>query len=234
MVGNLILFAFCIFMAWLLYRFPLRKAKTPEAYRLLFLFFCVLTAMLLFNAFLAYLGLSGLNRASINAPTARLSDMKNMKSGDAILIAATVSERNTPLLGDYLAYTDENHLWSPMELWLDLKDESVAVTNDTYQASVWPIDAGGMAYLKAKQPVIVVGFVENTLNLVNGEWSQSVRADLIYAGTFEAFAKRAQEKQTLAMVMMAANLVAAVLLIILPVQECWKGMNSAKASLPPR
>jgi hypothetical protein len=36
------------------------------------------------------------------------------------------------------------------------------------------------------------------------------------------------------MVMMTANLVAAVLLIILPVQECWKGMNSAKASLPPR
>ena len=64
MIPGLMFFLFCIVMAWLLYRFPLQKAKTVDEFSKIVLFFLAITIFILFNVFLSFLGMSGLKLAS--------------------------------------------------------------------------------------------------------------------------------------------------------------------------
>jgi hypothetical protein len=229
MISNLALIVFCSFIAWLLYRFPLKKAKTPTDYQKLFPFFCALIGLVLFNGLLAYLGLGGLSIANSSTPVLDLKSLDGKKSGDGVILVGIVSDKNATIYGDYIAYLDD-HLWSPMELWLDLNGGSIAVTNDTYQATNWPVDAMGYSYLQAKQPVTVVGFVENNLGLINGNKSQTIRADIVYAGVYDDFTARARDKLILARAMVLANAFVVLLIVVLPLRDCLKGMKGGLVS----
>jgi hypothetical protein len=138
MLPNLALIVFCSLIAWLLYRFPLRKATISADYQKLFPFFCALIGFVLFNGLLAYLGLS---------------------------------------------------------------------------------------YLQAKQPVTIVGFVENNLELISGNKSQTIRADIIYAGAYDDFTARARVQLILATALVWANAFVALVLVIFPLRDCLKGMK---------
>jgi hypothetical protein len=229
MFGNLALIVFCILIAWLLYRFPLQKAKTPADYRKLFPFFCALLGFLLFNGFLAYLGQGGLSIASSSTPVQDLKSLAEIKNGDGVILSGLVSDKNAVIYGGYVAYLD-NHLWSPMELWLDLKDGSIPITNGTYQATNWPVDTSGISYLQAKQQVIVVGFVEDGTGPTNGNKSRMIRADIVYAGTHDKFTARARSKLILATAMVWSNAFVALMIIILPLRDCLKGMKDGLVS----
>jgi hypothetical protein len=227
MFGNLVLLVFCILIAWLLYRFPLQKAKTPADYRKLFPFFCALIGFLLFNGLLAYMGQGGLSIASSSSPVQDLKSLAEIKNGDGVILSGLVSDKNAVIYGDYIAYLDD-HLWAPMELWLDLKDGSISITNNTYRATDWPVDAGGLSYLQAKQPVIVVGFVEDAIGLTTGNKFRTIRADIVYAGTHDDFIVRARINLAIATVMVLANIFIALIIVFLPLRECIRGMKSVE------
>ena len=226
MLTSLFLLLFCGLLAWLLTRFPLKNAQTPADYRKLLPFFYALLGFLLFNALLAFQGVRSLSATLNNPPVSTLSALSGARSGDGIMLSAVVSAQNEAMLGDYLAYVDEQNLWSPMELWLDLDDGRLAISNDTYQATGWPIDAMRYSYLQAGQPVIVVGRAENWAGLVDGETSQTIRAEIVYVGTYESFAARARLQRIPAIGLFLANLLAMLLILLLPLRDCHKGLKS--------
>jgi hypothetical protein len=230
MFFNLLFFLFCITIAWLLYRFPLQRAKSTDEYRKLFYFFCMLIVFVLFNAFLAFLGFGGLKLASTGLPITSTAEIADKESEDSILLVGEVSNQNNAIYRDYIAYTDDQHLWTPTELWIDLKDGKIAITNTTYQATSWKIDPSGNSYLLPKQPVVVVGAVEDWVNLSSGEKSQSVRATIVYAGSFEEFASRARIKSLMAGGMMLLNLLAAIMIGIGPTLECGRNLKNELAA----
>ncbi len=224
MIANLIWMFFCSLLAWLLYRFPLQKATTPADYRKLLPFFCALIGFVVFNGLLAYMGMGGLSLANSSAPILELKSLAGEKSETGVILAGVVSDQNPTIYGDYVAYVDD-HLWSPMELWLDLKDGRIAITNDTYRATNWPVDAMGSVYLQAKQPVIVVGFVENNLGLISGDQSQTIRAELIYAGAYQDFTARARSQLILATAIVWANAFVVLMIVLLPLRDCLRGLR---------
>lgn len=225
MLTSLFLLLFCGLLAWLLARFPLKNAQTPADYRKLLPFFIALPGFLLFNALLAFQGARSLSASLADPPLSTLSAMAGAKSGDGIMLGGMVSAQNDTLTGDYVAYVDEEHLWSPMELWLDLDDGRLAISNDTYQAANWPVDAMRYSYLQAGQPVIVVGRAENWVGLVDDETSQTIRAEIVYAGTYDAFAARARLQRIPAIGLLLANLLAMLLILLLPLRDCLAGLK---------
>ncbi len=225
MLANLFLLLGCGLFAWLLARFPLKNAKVPADYRKLLPFFFALLGFLLFNALLAWQGVRSLSATLADPPVSTLAALAGAKSGNGIVLSGVVSAQNDTMTGDYVAYVDEQHLWSPMELWLDLNDGRLAVSNDTYRATHWPVDAMGYAYLRAGQPVIVVGAVENYLALTSGATSQEIRAEIVYAGSYEAFANRSRASLIPATVMLLANIFVLLLILLLPLRDCLKGLK---------
>jgi len=113
---------------------------------------------------------------------------------------------------------------------LDLNSGSIAIRNDTYQAMNWPVDANGNSYLQAKQPVTIVGFVENNLELTSGNKSHTIRADIIYAGAYNDFTARARVKLILATAMVWANAFVALMIVTLPLRDCLRGMKGGLVS----
>jgi len=96
-LSNLALVVFCSLIAWLLYRFPLKKAKIPADYQKLFPFICALVGFVLFNGLLAYLGLGGLSLANSSTPTQDLKSIVGKKSGDGVIVIGIVSDRNATI-----------------------------------------------------------------------------------------------------------------------------------------
>jgi hypothetical protein len=82
-----------------------------------------------------------------------------------------------------------------------------------------------LSYLQAKQPVTIVGFVENNLELISGNKSQTIRADIIYAGAYDDFTARARVQLILATALVWANAFVALVLVIFPLRDCLKGMK---------
>jgi len=232
MAATLIILAFCIAMAWLLYRFPLSKAKEPADYRKLLLFSAMIVLFLLFNTLLALAGYGGLGLAATVAPVTSMQGLSDANAENGMILVGQVSTDNIGIYGDYVAYHDESHLWSPDELWIDLEDEPIAITNDTYQATGWPVDAMQYSYLQAGQPVVVVGYLDHSTNLVSGDEILSVRADTLYAGSLEDFRSRAQIKRILAAVLVAANVAVLIAVLALPVRRCLIGMMKATDQHP--
>lgn len=106
---------------------------------------------------------------------------------------------------------------------IDLVDGRIEISNDTYQGTNWPVDPRGISYLPKYLPVIVVGYLDKNLASMNN--TPSIRADIIYAGSFEDFAARAKGKSILAYAMILANLFVAFMIVLIPVRECIKGIK---------
>ncbi len=228
MIGNIALLLIVIAITGLLYRFPLRNPKTPpDTYRKLVLFFGILTFAALFNGFLAFLGMSGLRLASSRPPITALAALSEYTPGDGIILIGEVSVRNEATYQEeYIAYTDEGgRVWSPEQLWIDVQAGSFAIINTTYQAIGWPIDAGGNSYLRAKQPVTVVGVLEDRIDPAREQKVYTLRADIVYARSYDDFVARARFKMILAAAMIAANACVVILILVFMLPPCIKRMK---------
>jgi len=131
-----------------------------------------------------------------------------------------VSAKNSGQTGDYVAYISDERLYFPDELLIELDDDIVAVSNDTYAARNWPVDGRSFSYLKASEPVIVVGHVERSIQLLGADKGQqhlSIRADIVYAGDHADFVARAKQRILLPTIMLAANIIAMVVVVVVPV-----------------
>ncbi len=232
MGANVFVLLFCGLMAWLLYRFKLSKAGSRTEVRKLFPFFFVFGGFFVLNALFAVMGRGGLNLALKMTPVTLLAVLEDTESGDGVILDGMVSANNPSSYGEYVAYIDDKHLWSPSELLIDLEDGVVAISNDTYTARNWPRDAGSFLYLKANDPVIILGKVERSVPLLgtdNGQQHLSIHAEIIYAGEHADFVARAKQRMILPTVMLAANVIAAVVVVVVPV-VFWLRSNKAQST----
>jgi len=220
MAANVFILVFCGFMAWLLYRFKLSKTGSKAEVRKLFPFFFVLGGFFAFNALFAVMGWGGLNLAINMTPVTLAAVLGDTETGDEVILDGVVSAQNPSSYGEYAAYIDDVRLRSPSELLIDLDDGTVAVSNDTYAARNWPSDAGLFAYLKANDPVSIVGKVERSIFLLGekkGQEHLSIYADIVYAGEHADFVARAKQRLLLPTGMLAANVIAAIVVVVVPV-----------------
>ena len=219
MFVNIVLIVFLCFVTWLLYRYPMRTAKSPAEYRRLFYFFIAITVFVFFNGFFAYLGTSGLKRTVESVPIISLTEIKKMKSGEGVIITGKTSEDNDYMSGDYIAYIDDIGLWSPMNLWIVfINGEKIAITNNTYQAAGWPVDGLNYLYIKENQELVIVGYIENNIGIFDGEKTQTIRADIVFAGSHDEFTARAESKILISEFIMSMNAVIMIFLIIYPLR----------------
>jgi len=219
MFVNIFLIVFFSFISWLLYRYPMKAAKTSSEYRRLFYFFIVIAFFVFINGVFAYMGVSGLKLTAESSPIPGLMGLEGKKSGDGVIITGKTSENNEYKNGDYIAYIDDIGLWSPMNLWIDFKNgETIAITNNTYQATGWPVDGLNYLYIKENQELVIVGYVENNIDIFNGEKTQTIRADIVFAGSHEEFIARAESKILISEIIMSINAVLIFLLIIYPLR----------------
>jgi hypothetical protein len=218
MAANTFILVFCGFMAWLLYRFKLSKAVSRTEVQKLLPFFFVLGVFFLFNALFAFMGQGGLELAIKMEPVTLLPVLEDTESGDGVILDGVVSANNSSSYREeYVVYIDDTHLWSPSELLIELEDGTVAISNDTYARRNWFRD--GRSYLKANDPVIIVGKVERSVSLLGenkGETHLSIHADLIYVGEHADFVAHAKQRILFPTGMLAANLIGAVVVIVVP------------------
>jgi hypothetical protein len=180
---------------------------------------------LLFNTLLALAGYGGLGLAATATPVTSMQGLSDANAEDGMILVGQVSTDNIGIYGDYVAYQGDNQFWSADELWISLDSGAIAITNDTYMPTNWPMDARGYTYLQAGQPVVVVGYLDHSTNLVSGDESLSVRADTVYAGSLEDFRSRAQVKRILAAVLVIVNVAGIGVALVLPIRRCLIGMR---------
>ena len=220
MGANVFVLVFCGLMAWLLYRFKLSKAGSRAEVQKLLPFFFVLGVFFAFNALLAFMGRGGLKLTLKMTPVTFLAALEDTRTSTDVILDGVVSAENPTSYGEYVAYIDDTALWSPAELLIDLEDGIVAISNDTYAARNWPVGERSFSYLKANAPVIVLGRVERSVSLSGkdkGQQHLSIYADMIYAGEHADFIARAKQRILLPTGMLAANLIAALVVVVVPV-----------------
>ena len=84
--------------------------------------------------------------------------------------------------------------------------------------------------LPAKQPVTIVGFLENVVDLSSAEKSQSIWASIVYGGTYEKFASQTRIKGGIAAGMTLLNILAAIVIGVGPLLECGRSMKKELAT----
>lgn len=207
-------------MAWLLYRFRLRKAVSASEVRKLFPFFLVLVLFLLFNALLAWQGGMALVSAVDTPPVTTTAALKAIKTGDPVILDGKVSDQNSIIYSNFVAYFDDEQFYSPLELSIDLPDGTAVIGNNDYEARNWPFGNGFYAHLSVGTRVIVLGELERGVVIAGpnkGKDIVSVHARMIFAGTHKDFVSSAKRKIFFPVVLLLLNLSAAVVMVILPV-----------------
>lgn len=236
MPGNLVAFLLCCLLAWLLYHFRFRKAASPAEIRKLLPVYPVLAAFLAFNASLAWQGRAALRQASEATPIISRERLEETDSGVEIILDGTVSPENRALYWESIAYIDDQHLYSPSELLIDLRDGVAAITNEDYAPRNWPLGTGHYPHLAAGERVIVVGTVERSVYWAGpnkGQESVSLRAEVIWAGSYISFVERARRRMILPTAMWAANLAAVAILVALSV-VFWLTSSRVRTEKPMR
>lgn len=206
-------------MAWLLYRFRLKKAVSASEVRKLFPFFLVLVLFLLFNALLAWQGGMALVSAVDTPPVTTTAALKAIKTGGPVILDGEVSDQNSIVYKNFVAYFDDEQFNSPSELVITLSDGTAVISNNDYQARNWPF-SDFYTHLARGTRVIVVGQLERGIAFAGpnkGKELISLHADMIFAGSHQDFVSRAKRKIFFPVVLLLLNLAAAVLMIILPV-----------------
>jgi hypothetical protein len=66
--------------------------------------------------------------------------------------------------------------------------------------------------------------------ILGGNQFQTIRADIIHAGAYEDFTARARSKLILATALVWANAFVALMIVILPLRDCLKGMQDGLVS----
>ena len=221
MISNIVFLVFFSLIAWLMFSFLLPKVEKKQDYKKLLIFFLAIGFFLLVNGLFSYLGMSGLMEAGNTDPIVDQISINEKLDGDGVIISGIVSNQNQVYYDDYAAYLDELVLWSPDRLWIELDIGEIAVDNDTYQATNWPVDSLERTYLQINSPVTIVGFVK--INQI--DQSRLIEADIIHAGSFESFVSRSNTKLGIAVAMTIMNLIA-VIFIFIPIIKSLNGMRT--------
>lgn len=226
MAASIFIFAFACLLAWLLYRFPLRRAMARAEVGRLALVFAFIGLFFLANALLAYQGRLSLLAAVNTPPISTGQAWTEAENGAGVVLAGLVSAENPLRAGGYVASIecDDEACTrdAPAGLLVALDGGEAVIGNDDFEDRAWPIASDGVLFLAAGQPVVVVGAVERGVILLGpdrGKGTLSIRAEVVFAGSHQAFVARARRSLILPSAMIVVNLAAVVTVVLLP----WAG-----------
>lgn len=219
MALNIFVFLFFGLLTGLLVHFPLRRATTQVALKPLIPFFAVIGVVFLGNGFFAFLAARGLWMARTMPSVTSMGAFGDAEDGADVIVAGAVSIDNPMVIGSYVAYTgcDEdtcNLGYVPAGMLIALDDGNVAIVNDDFEATAWPAannppeDFFSANFLAPGELVIVAG---------NKETGNTMRADIVYAGSHAAFVARAGRRLVYPAVMFVLNLTGVFVAMLLPV-----------------
>lgn len=212
MVSNIIFFVGVSSLLWLIWRYGVTPSRPRTQSRYLALFAVVGSVFLLANALFAAIGYTSLGAAANLIPLTSLPTLADKRSGDPVIIVGKVSQDNPLQTDDYVAYTDCDDdtcfPYRPSELLIRVDGGNIIIHNNNYEAREWPVDFG-VTYLSREQPVVVVGTAFRNQFLTGEQAVVTVQADILFAGTHDAFVKRARSRQIAPLILIGLNLFAA-------------------------
>ncbi|MBN1297882.1 hypothetical protein JXA80_13985 [bacterium] len=218
MAANALILVFLILITWLLYRFRLKTLTSFTETGTVFAVLAILFLFFIANTLFAFVGYRSLRSASMQDPIQYASDLDELPSGQFVIVSGAVSRSNPAVYSDYVAYQDTHHLWVPSGIIVDLEHGTAFVSNDTFAARGWPIDALEYSYLKPGQRVMVVGHVEWSTGIWGadkGNERVSIRAEIVFAGTPAQFASSLRWKSAVGLAFVTADLAGTAVVLII-------------------
>lgn len=190
MAGNMILFAFCIMIARWIMRLKLKKNADRQAVLHALWILPVVLVFLLVNMLLAVAEYSRVRMLANLDPVLYESVLHETGNGEPVIIFGKVSPDNPVVQGDYIAYMDEQALWSPKGIVVDLDRGNTRLANDNYTAINWPVDASANAFLQAGQVVTVFGHTGRSTIIAGTDRGREVfevTATDVFAGSVDGY-----------------------------------------------
>ncbi len=209
---NIILFVFPVIVAIVLFKFGIKTTPTikPFAQRMLPAFALVilmLGANILFSS-----GIQSTLQFLIELPPiTNRADFEQAQRREPIVVQAIASPDN-PVRGknnEYLAYVDDDGLWTPFDILLDLEDTQVEMTNDNYLHSNWQrnksvSESNRLSYIVPGDTLTV--FAEKSVSEgiageVKGQTIHSLEGILVYRGSHSGFVQNMKNRLWLPRIM---------------------------------
>ncbi|ANV88208.1 hypothetical protein [Picosynechococcus sp. PCC 7117] len=196
---NLLIFCGVVAIAFGLFRAGLPRFKTFKNFAQRFLpAIGVLILLLGANLLGAYQAKQTLQFTADLPPITTLATLREIEAGQPVAVVAVASPDN-PVRGrnnEYLAYVDDNGLWTPQRILFDLDDAQIAMDDDAYKVRNWPLDRN-LRFLNPRQQVVIIGEKEEFTRVTGpqkGEVTHSVEGILIFAGSHQAFLQDLQRR----------------------------------------
>jgi len=134
MIVNIIVLIVIGVLAFTLYGFRIRKTVTfGQAMRLVPVS-AFLALFLALNGVIAYVVLSRLQHMIRTEPLVAAGSLEGVEDNEPVIIAGVVSAANATVRGDFVAYLDENRLFSRDTMMVDLTDGPITLRGKVYEA----------------------------------------------------------------------------------------------------
>lgn len=133
---NLLIFCGVVAIAFGLFRVGLPRCKTFKNFtQRFFPAVVVLMVVLGINLAIAYQTQQQIQRTVALEPTTTFRNLQEIEAEELVVVVAVASPDN-PVRGrdnEYLAYVDDNGLWTPRKILFDLDDTQIAIDDETYE-----------------------------------------------------------------------------------------------------
>lgn len=196
---NLLIFCGVVAIAFGLFRVGLPRCKTFKNFtQRFFPAVVVLMVVLGINLAIAYQTQQQIQRTVALEPTTTFRNLQEIEAEELVVVVAVASPDN-PVRGrdnEYLAYVDDNGLWTPRKILFDLDDTQIAIDDETYEPRNWPLDRN-LRFLNPRQQVVIVGKKEIINAPVGPEpeaGNHSIQSEIIFAGSYQAFLQDLQRR----------------------------------------
>ncbi|BAW95635.1 hypothetical protein NIES970_05440 [[Synechococcus] sp. NIES-970] len=192
MVINLLILLLGMAIALLLFRAGIPRLKGFKQFTQRFVpVVGALMLMLGINLAIAYHAQQQLQRQASLEPVTTFQALQAIDAGQPVAVVAVASPDN-PVRGrnnEYLAYVDDNGLWTPQTIFFDLDDTQIAIDDESYEPRNWPLDRN-LRFLNPRQQVVIIGqkeVIDAPVGPQPPAGNHGVQSEIIFAGSHPAF-----------------------------------------------
>jgi len=219
MALNVVVLFFFGFLAWLLYKFKLKKTFNPKEVKDLLLVFGVFGFFLVINTLLAYFAYHGYV-SMVNKKVIRyLEELQVTEDMEPVMVEGFLASENKTMSGSYIAYLDGTRLYSPDTITLNLKDGKINSVGRIYSAKGWEIDYHKYRFISSGMAVMIAGKLKKIMSKKDNEVTVKrmyIEPDIIYSGTHAMMKARVKKFIPISIILTVLNLIASLLVIGFP------------------
>ncbi|MBV5260196.1 hypothetical protein FLX56_17430 [Synechococcus moorigangaii CMS01] len=199
MLISLLVLGVVVAIALLLFRIWVPRLKGFKQFaRRFFPAVGLLILVLGINLAITYRSQQQIQRQAALEPITTFEALQAVDAGQPVAVVAVASPDN-PVRGrdnEYLAYVDDNGLWTPQSMLFDLDDTQIAIDDGTYETRNWPLDRN-LRFLNPRQQVVIVGqkeMIDAPVGPQPPAGNHSVQSEIIFAGSHPDFLQDLQRR----------------------------------------